>query len=817
MTLIKRDTEFLSVLKALFLLLLFVACGCDQGKVYVSFGQHVDFYHSYRGDTPDENGFGHDIEAITQTLDYLEAHPRVKMSWEFDSWQTLEQRLPTYAPELYERIRQRVAEKDEVRFQSWNGGTVSAETPEEFTASIQWQRDSLMNIFGKVENGVYPQEMMHTPSLIRAYRDLGVEWVSLFYSASPFTAFRNEVLLEGAELYNPLWLETPEGDARMVVVPTYHHADVADFLGLATWAAHIRSTVPGDTLLFIAFDADSTTWRLVLELTLPALESLPFVEFCTPGEYLATHEPVGTIVLHRDLADGSFDGYSSWAEKPINHEIWTAVEASRLNQDRTRFLTGRLYLHLPEVEALLEENFRWRMQTMKTTHFGLATPYLHPDRVIAARNHAYQIRTLSGQALARTKEACQPHLNALAGTPPVLPFPGSAQAYYVYQPRSRGGLSRVRIPVSFGPGETYSGGIRVYRNGCEVPSGLDRLVTYPDGSVREATVVFLADLGPGAEGVYWISRCSNPRIPEPDYGQIPSESGLDNGLVAVRFDEQGWPVSLTRGGTEFASGRLIASAVTYRGESLGPQILSACEPASDIRPRGVFRELCLEGAYAATCGSDVIPGSVRYRFRVYAGLPGLEIESAVSYPALAGDCLTDLTEVIPLGIRPGLKAERLRVWKQNAFGYMGSYDVFKPQDSLNNHVTASWAGLSDGSKGLMVACDAEQLAGLAFCPMKIRREQDGQLAAVLNPFGAFWGRQPDHDARRTGGLGLGEVLTMLVGEALRPSGPAYAGTRSDFSVLLIPYANLNDQPSEAERNLADAYSYPPAWVAIASP
>lgn len=806
-----RSTERKGALYAVFLLLV-VACSCDQGKVYVSFGQHVDFYHSYRGDTPDENGFGHDIEVITQTLDYLDAHPRVKMSWEFDSWQSLEQRLPTYAPELYERIRRRVAEKDEVRFMSWNGGVVSAETPEEFSASIQWQRDSLLNIFGKVENGVYPQEMMHTPSLIRAYRDLGVEWVSLFYSASPFTAFRNEVLLEGAELYNPLWLETPEQDARMVVVPTYHHADVADFLGLATWAAQIRSTVPGDALLFIAFDADSSTWPLVLELTLPALERLPFVEFCTPGEYLASHAPVGTIVLHRDQADGAFDGYSSWAEKPINHEIWTAVETSRLNQDRARFLLRRFYLRLPGVDSLLEQNFRWRMQTLKTTHFGLATPELHPDRAAAARNHAAQIRSLSGQALALAQQACQPHLKALAGRPPVLPFPGSARAYYIYQPRGRGGLSRVRIPVSFGPGETYSGAIRVYCNGREVPSGLERLVSYPDGSVCEATVVFLADLGPGAEGVYWISRCSNPRIPEPDYGQIPAGGGLDNGLVAVRFDENNWPVSLTRAGTEFASGRLLAPGITYRGENLGPQSLSACEPEEAIRARGLFREVCLEGFYSAPCGGDVLPGSVRYRFRVYGGLPGLEIESDVSYPALEGDCRTDLTEAAPLGILPGLAAERLRVWKQNAFGYMGSYDVLEPQDSLNNHVTESWAGLSDGAKGLIVACDAERLAGLAFCPMKIRRKEDGRLAASLNPFGAYWGRQPDHDARRTGGLGLGEILTGLLGEHVKPSGPAYAGTRCAFSLLLLPYNS--DTPSETERNLADAYSYPPAWVAI---
>jgi len=76
--------------------------GCEYETVYFSFGQHVDFYHSYRGDSPDEDGFGKDIRVITETLDFLENYPMVKMSWEFDSWQTLEHRLPEYAPEVFD-------------------------------------------------------------------------------------------------------------------------------------------------------------------------------------------------------------------------------------------------------------------------------------------------------------------------------------------------------------------------------------------------------------------------------------------------------------------------------------------------------------------------------------------------------------------------------------------------------------------------------------------------------------------------------------------------------------------------------------------
>jgi hypothetical protein len=787
--------------------------GCEYQTVYFSFGQHVDFYHSYRGDTPDEDGFGKDIRVITETLDFLEAYPMVKMSWEFDSWQTLEQRLPQYAPDLFDRIKARIAEKDEVRFMSWNGGLASAETPEEFAASIDWQRQNLMDIFGKVENGVYPQEMMHTPSLIRAYGDLGIEWVSLFYSASSFTAFRNEVLLNGKELYNPLWLETPEGDARMIVLPTYHHSDVADYLGMATWAYYVGATAEGDSLIFINFDADGESWPIILRLFLPALVNRPFVKFCTPGEYIATHEPVGTIVLNRDQADGVFDGYSSWAEKPINHEIWTAVEASRLGENRTRFLEDRFGMSNPDLSALLEDNFRWRIQTMKTTHFGLATPHLHPDRVLAARAHADEIRSLSSQALSLAETDAEPSLTALVGTPPSLPFDGTSQPYYVYRPEGPGGPSLMRIPLSLEAGESLSGGIRVFLGGQEVPSGLVDVSLHPDGSVEAVTVVFVCDLDAQEEAIYWISRSSESGVAEPNYGLVMSSDGLlENGLISLAFDLDGWPVSLQRDGLEFASGRLLEPGVTYQGSRAGPNQLDPEDLSGSVRERGFLIQHAVCGQYEVMCGGLPTVGSVHYRFGLYGGLPFVEIQAEIAYPALGEKCVKDLTEAYPLGVSPALSGDKLRVWKHNYFDYTGSYEITRPADSLNNHVTASWVALTDESLGILLAYEAERLAGLAFCPLKMRNGPSGELQPVMNPFGTLWGALPDHDAGRTGGLGIGETLTMMLGAQFHPTGPAYAGTNTDLSLVMLPYPG--DQPPIGEQELAEAYSYPPHFIAL---
>jgi hypothetical protein len=799
---------------ALFLFLcVFFPIGCEYQPVYFSFGQHVDFYHSYRGDTPDEDGFGMDIRIITDTLDFLENYPMVKMSWEFDSWQTLEQRLPVYAPELFDRIKARIDEKDEVRFQSWSGSVVSAQTPEEFKASIDWQRQNLTTLFGKVENGVYPQEMMHTPSLIKAYGELGIEWVSLFYSACSFTAFRNEVLLNGKELYNPLWLETPEGDARMIVLPTYHHADVADFLGLVSWAKRVGSSAEGDSLIFIDFDADGSSWPLIWKLFLRNLVKRPFVRFCTPGEYIGTHEPVGTITLRRDQADGVFDGYGSWAEKPINHELWTAVEASRLAEGRARFLMDRFGVADPGASGLLEENFRWRLQAMKTTHYGLATPTLHPGRVEAVRNHEAQLYGLSGQALSILESAAEAQIRALADAAPSLPFAGTSSPYYVCRPEGPNRPSLARIPVEFPEGHARPASIRVFRNDEEVASGLLDLTFHPDGSVSRATVVFAASLDGGQEAVYWISRSGDAEIPEPDYGLVaPADGLLENGLVSIAFDLDGWPVSLRREGMEFAAGRMLVPGVTFQGGRAGPGQLARVDDSGSVCGRGFLAQRTSSGSYQVGCGGQVFDGSLHYQFRVFAGLPFVEIQVEAVYPGLDESCAEDLTEAYPLGISPVLSSARLKVWKHNYFDYTGSYEITEPADSINNHVTASWMAVTDGSLGLLVAYRADEQAGMAFCPIRVRRDAFGQLAPVLNPFGTFWGTLPDHDAARTGGIGLGETLTVMMGEHVRTSGPAYAGTTSRFSVALMPYGG--DMPPEEGRARAEAYSYPPHFIAL---
>ncbi len=286
-------------------------------------------------------------------------------------------------------------------------------------------------------------------------------------------------------------------------------------------------------------------------------------------------------------------------------------------------------------------------------------------------------------------------------------------------------------------------------------------------------------------------------------------------LVSLAFDLDGWPISLERSGLEFSAGRLLGPGITYQGAHAGPAQLEPDGSSGSVRERGFLARHGSSGQYRVECEGQPSEGSVHYEFRVYAGLPYVEIQAEVVYPALMETCAEDLTEAYPLGITPALSGYGLRVWKHNYFDYTGSYEVTEPVDSLNSHVTASWMAVSDASMGVMVAYLAEQRAGLAFCPLKVRSDLSGRLQPVLNPFGTLWGDLPDHDAARTGGLGIGEIMTEMLGAQFHPTGPAYAGTTSRQSVILVPYPG--DQPPVEEQDLAEAYSYPPYVIALQQP
>lgn len=411
------------------------AAPADGGAtVHVALSMHVNLYHSYRGDTNDDDGYGIDLDVMRSTLDWLDAEPRLRADWDMDSHWSLDGEWMTVdGADVRSRIQARVADGlDDVRLMSWNNGAMSSHTRAEFDQSMARAWDSNRAAFDRVVAGVQPQECMFTPEHVGWYADQGIEWITLFNSATPFSALRSEVDLSSDTWTNPSRIETDDG--ALTVVPVYHHADLLDHGGLAGWVSQLHQAETDDQLLVVHFDADAESWQAFDEALAPLLE-LDYVEFTTIQDYLDDHPATVTIDTPFDIADGNGDGLQSWAGKDFNHRLAAGIV-------NARELAAQAAALAPEddlVASLLDLAMTPRLLALSTTNFGLAAPLLHPDRVASAQGYVDEATSLAQDALdaaAQTRPLAPGTISVLntrdsegaALIELVLPVPDSTQA-----------------------------------------------------------------------------------------------------------------------------------------------------------------------------------------------------------------------------------------------------------------------------------------------------------------------------------------------------------------------------------------------------
>ena len=170
-----------------------------ETSIHVAFRFHGNFYHSYRGDTADELGFGKDIRVIRRILEVLDGFNEkgvpVRGTWDFENYFSLQIIMPRHCPDIVESLKRRVkAGTDEMQIMSYNNGMMNAHTAAEFDAAIERSISNtggsgVRDVFGSLAPMERPQEMMYTPSHLALYPRHGIQYISLYYSAIPFNAF----------------------------------------------------------------------------------------------------------------------------------------------------------------------------------------------------------------------------------------------------------------------------------------------------------------------------------------------------------------------------------------------------------------------------------------------------------------------------------------------------------------------------------------------------------------------------------------------------------------------------------------------------
>ena len=737
-----------------------------SNAIHIAFGFHVNCYHSYRGDTNDAQGFGSDIRIIRKIIAALDALNAdgipVKGTWDSENFFSLEQVLPTHAPDILEGMKRRVRENgDENIIMGYSNGALGAMQEDELTASVHLaltnpQGSGLLDLFGKCEKIVRPQEVMFTPSQVFTYKKLGVRAVCLYYSCMPFDAFRTLIPpLDDEQAFNPLTFRY-KGE-MLTIIPTYSNADVCDAGCLRAWVKSLRQKqidgeINRDLFLFINMDADAIFWE---SLDLPLIGNriantdgirglvkevadLAYVKFDTPGGYLDTHENVGTVRFSQDTADGNFTGYASWAEKPYNRKIWTAIERSRTAAKANRN----------------ESDFLNRVKLLSTTHFGLAAPVLNVQREAAADSLADKLAT----AYLHTEGKLVLHN-----------VTGSA-------------LQCLQLSCSGAP-QIKADGLEGY---TAVPMGDGTVfVMLRFREIRERYEI-------RASETQWDVPCTSRT--------------LESGDATLVFSEANRIERFTYRGRTIGTDDFLRSYITYGGK----RVLFTPE---SLTPGEIIGGSCL-----VLQGSISLPGAERqgsfcYRFFTSDTAEGIFAAIEVSYPYTAEhDAIS--TENSTLGrytdhrwqeAAPFELSFRFRqnacVIKRNYEGDVSSFRTSsyseadkqnKTLDAFNNQLTAGLVGISDGETGLLVGAARNVLNAMAFCPMRLR--EDGSV--TMNPFGTYFGKQRHHPNRSNDRI---PKTYSLIAPQSKSLAPAYNGSRERAVLCLMPFAG-----SMPEDSLLDA-------------
>ncbi len=759
-----------------------------ENNIHVAYGFHVNCYHSYRGDTNDNLGFGSDIRIIRKILDVLTDLNKkgipVKGTWDTENFFSLQKILPEYAPDIIEKMKERVEKYgDENIIMGYNNGALSAMTEDEFCESINLaitnkNGSGLQDIFGECEKIIRPQEVMFTPSQVSLYNKLGIKALCLYYSAVPFDAFRTIVPKLPDEIgFNPLTY-TYKGES-MTIIPTYSNSDVCDAGCLRAWVKELRKKqesgeINRDLFLFINMDADAIFWETMdlgpltgkiantdgIHGLITEIADLPYIVFDTPGGYLKNHGAVGKIDFTHDTADGNFTGYASWSEKPFNRKIWTKLERARMMAKIT------------SEKDCLSPSFDDRILLLSTTHFGLATPVLNIQREKTALEYGDRVTARELSAMPKTEKITIHNINGTA-------------------------LQSVQVEIK------------------EVISDISALTVKAEGlksftavaTDNECKSAFIMLNFAEIKDKYEIEVAFDGKKENREL-----KSSLETERMKIDFTSKGTIEKVVSDGRVIGTREFLSSFITYNGNKYF------------FTDRRIFPlPVAGDGEGIRVTGKIHLPdelkeGSFTFDFFKAAFSDGIFVRTTVNYPYTAETTsistensslgrFTDMrwTETAPFQITPSFDGD-ISVIKRN---FMDDVSSFRTQsfpecdpintslDSFNHQLTGGFVGLYDEKGGLIVANARQVLSSMAHCPMRLEKDK----TVRMNPYGTYYGKQRNHWSRAKGQILDAYTLVAAQGKSIAPS---YNG--SSETALFGLYPMGGNGLSENERKEICAFA-----------
>lgn len=766
-----------------------------DNKIHIAYGFHVNCYHSYRGDTNDNLGFGSDIRIMRKTIDILnkfnEQGIPVKGTWDTENFFSLEKILPEYAPDIIEGMKRRVEKYgDENIIMGYNNGALSAMTEDEFCASVELAvtnpaGSGLADIFGKCEKIVRPQEVMFTPSQVSLYNKLGVKALCLYYSCVPFDAFRTIVPKLPDEIaFNPVTY-TYKGES-MTIIPTYSNSDVCDAGCLRAWVKELhakqeRGEINSDLFIFINMDADGMFWETMglgpltgkiantdgIHGLVKEIADLPYIVYDTPGGYLKNHKPIGNIEFTQDTADGNFTGYASWSEKPFNRKIWTSLERARA---MARLNSGR------DKDS---PSFNDRVLLLSTTHFGLATPVLNIQREKAALELAEKVVSAERKALPQSEKITVYNITNSDFQCVQLKLRENAESISKLAVRGQGLADWALVPMDGDNSTVFA------------------LLRFKEISDK-----------------YEIELVKNGRPRKREFSNVVSSKKL-----TMKFSVHGNLFEVSSDGKILGDEGFFKSFITYGKKDyyFENKTVSPLDCAGSAEGLRIGGEIHLP--------NEIHGGSFEYDFFTVKSSNAIFARTSVQYPYTPEKTsistensslgrFSDMSwiQAAPLQITPKLTGD-ISVVKRNFMDDISSFrtqsfpECDEKNDSLasfNHQLTGGIVGLTDENGGIMFVNARQVLNSMAHCPMRLEKDK----TVRMNPFGTYYGKQRHHWGRAKDEILATYTLVTPQGKSIAPS---YNGNAE--TAMTAFYAV--DSPMPGDKELAEMKAFADGAVVCA--
>lgn len=402
-----------------------------EKKIYFVISPHINYYHSYRGDSRGITGFGKDLKqmkAIVDKLDEIEdmgySFGNMRVTWDYaDTFWSI-QLQKEYQQEVLERVIERCKKgKDEVLIGSWSNVAQPILNTEEFIKQHQWYLENSMGIglkqlfSGRIAPYARTQECMFTQGMIELYNKLDVKGICLYYSMYPFDTLRAFLnpRLDPKQRYGLIKLNSSISDASTILIPTYGFGDVIDFFSIKRWFKIIRKMqeeekIKEHALLFFNYDMDYNDWighkfpkfiqwlpktRGLNEFA-EAVDELEYVEFANLIDIIPKLKCHGERTLYPDVADGNWNGFYNWAQKYDNTKFWTVAQRARWlkcisdklqSQNLVNDNDSKIKNAIRDDSEVQETYLRNKLLFASTTNFGMSMPFQHPHRIKTAMRY----------------------------------------------------------------------------------------------------------------------------------------------------------------------------------------------------------------------------------------------------------------------------------------------------------------------------------------------------------------------------------------------------------------------------------------------